>query len=167
MKMGDTSLYDEDILAWSEHQAEVLRRLASRQDLPNDLDLENIVEEIESVGRSEFNTVKSLLRLILIHLVKTWCDPDAEAVVHWASEVRNWHFQLLDAISPAMKSRIDLDQIWQQAVRQAHADLLAQRRDSQAGRIETALDRRICPVGLEALCHSEFDLAEALATLPP
>jgi hypothetical protein len=163
--MGEISLYDEDILAWSEHQAKVLRQLAARRDLPNDLDLENIAEEIESVGRSEFNTVKSLLRLILVHLVKTWSDPDAEAVAHWASEVRNWHFQLLDAISPAMKSRIDLDQIWRQAVRQAHADLLALRREGQAGRIETALDRRVCPIGLDTLCDAGFDLAEALAAL--
>jgi hypothetical protein len=164
--MGETSLYDEDILAWSEHQAEVLRQLAARRDLPNDLDLENIAEEIESVGRSEFNTVKSLLRLILVHLVKTWSDPDAEAVAHWSSEIRNWHFQLLDAISPAMKSRIDLDHIWRQAIRQAQADLLAQRPEDQAGRVGTALDRRICPIGLETLCDPGFEVAEALAALP-
>src|SRR6266705_578176 len=54
----DNSTYDADILAWSEQQAAVLRDLArSRHDLPNELDLENVAEEIECVGRSEFDAV--------------------------------------------------------------------------------------------------------------
>ena len=57
--MGDRSLYDEDILVWSEQQAAALRSLASRRDLPNELDLANVIEEIEDVGRSEFHTVES------------------------------------------------------------------------------------------------------------
>ena len=51
--MGDRSLYDEDILVWSEQQAAALRSMASRRDLPNELDLANVIEEIEDVGRSE------------------------------------------------------------------------------------------------------------------
>ena len=67
--MGDRSLYDEDILVWSERQAAALRSLASRRDLPNELDLANVIEEIEDVGRSEFHTVESLIENILAHLV--------------------------------------------------------------------------------------------------
>ena len=115
------------------------------------------------MGRSEFNTVRSLLRLILVHLVKTSSDPDAEAVAHWASEIRNWHFQFLDGISPAMKSRIDLDHI---CVRR-----FARPRPTcwlSGGKIKltgsgTALDRRVCPIGLETLCDPGFEfLAELL-----
>ena len=43
--MGDSSQYDEDILIWSERQAAALRSLATRRDLPNDLDLANVVED--------------------------------------------------------------------------------------------------------------------------
>ena len=50
--MGDRTLYDEDILIWSEQQAAALRSLASRRDLPNELDLANVIEEIEDAGRS-------------------------------------------------------------------------------------------------------------------
>ncbi len=64
--MAGSTLYDEDILRWSEQQAEIIRRLGSaRRDLPDDLDIENVAEEIESVGRSELAAVKSHLRLIL------------------------------------------------------------------------------------------------------
>ena len=44
--------YDDDILAWSERQAEALRRRSA-----NELDWDNIAEEIESVGRNEFHAV--------------------------------------------------------------------------------------------------------------
>ena len=40
-----SDLYEDDILLWSEHQAEALRRRAA-----NEIDWENVAEEIESVG---------------------------------------------------------------------------------------------------------------------
>ncbi len=58
--MGDSSLYDEDILIWSDQQAAALRSLAARRDLPNELDLANVIEEIEDVGRREINAATSL-----------------------------------------------------------------------------------------------------------
>jgi hypothetical protein len=51
-------LYDADILLWSEQQAEFLRRRAA-----NALDWDNLVEEIEAVGRNELHAVMSHLRL--------------------------------------------------------------------------------------------------------
>ena len=43
-----SDLYEDDILLWSEHQAEALRRRAA-----NEIDWENVAEEIEAVGRSQ------------------------------------------------------------------------------------------------------------------
>ena len=46
-----SGLYDEDIVLWSEQQADLLRRHAAGERANSaDLDWENIVEEIESVG---------------------------------------------------------------------------------------------------------------------
>ena len=67
-------LYDTDILAWSQRQAAVLRDLAARRDLPNELDLDHVAEEIEDVGRSELNAVQSFIRLCLVHIVKAACS---------------------------------------------------------------------------------------------
>jgi hypothetical protein len=47
------SEYDADILIWSQHQAALLRRLAAGEQVNEQIDWENVVEEIESVGRSE------------------------------------------------------------------------------------------------------------------
>ena len=61
--MDRRSLYEDDIYAWAQQQADALRRLATRRDLPNELDLENVAEEIEDVGRSELSRVESYIRL--------------------------------------------------------------------------------------------------------
>ena len=47
-----SDLYEADILAWSENQAALLRRLATGERVNNQIDWANVVEEIESVGRS-------------------------------------------------------------------------------------------------------------------
>jgi hypothetical protein len=48
------SLYDEDILAWSERQGALLRRIAAGERVDDhDLDWDNVAEEIERVGRSQ------------------------------------------------------------------------------------------------------------------
>ncbi|WP_428491884.1 DUF29 family protein [Rhodopila sp.] len=46
--------YDADILVWSEHQADLLRRRGAGE-LVNEADLDwtNLAEEIADVGRSE------------------------------------------------------------------------------------------------------------------
>ena len=61
--MSDT-LYDTDVLSWSEQQAELLRR-AARGERVNGLDWPNLIEEIEAVGRSEVRAVVSLLEQAL------------------------------------------------------------------------------------------------------
>jgi hypothetical protein len=84
--------YDEDFFAWSEQQAAALRDLArSRRGLPNALDPERIAEEIEDVGRAEFNAVKSHIRQILAHLIKAASEPAPGPASHWRKEVVAFH----------------------------------------------------------------------------
>ncbi len=45
------TLYDEDFVAWAEHQAEALRA-AARGGSNQALDWENLAEEIEDLGKS-------------------------------------------------------------------------------------------------------------------
>src|SRR5947209_9695716 len=83
IRMSNQSLYDEDILLWSEQQAAVIRRLGTTRAVPNDLDIENVAEEIESVGRSELAAVESFIRLILAHLIKLIVESGSDAESHW------------------------------------------------------------------------------------
>ena len=65
------SLYETDVTAWAERQAEALR--AGRFD---DLDLENLSEEIGDVSRREAEALESHLEPLLMHLLKWRHDPD-------------------------------------------------------------------------------------------
>src|SRR5918996_1107331 len=58
-------LYEKDLVLWAEHQAAMLR---ARQF--DELDLENLIEEVEDLGRRERDMVESHLETILEHLLK-------------------------------------------------------------------------------------------------
>ena len=54
-------LYERDALAWSERQADLLRRLAAGERLNEAVDWPNVIEEVQDVGLSELRAVRSLL----------------------------------------------------------------------------------------------------------
>ena len=64
-------LYDSDFYAWSREQVGLLRtgRLA-------EADIENIAEEIDSIGRTEKRELISRLEVLLLHLLKWRYQPD-------------------------------------------------------------------------------------------
>lgn len=74
-------LYDRDVLAWSEHQADLLRRLA-RGERVNDLDWEHVVEEIEDAGLCELHAAQSYLHQMLVQLLKPQGWPESPSVGH-------------------------------------------------------------------------------------
>ena len=110
-------LYDRDVLAWSEHQATLLRRVA-RGERVNDIDWTHVVEEIEDVGLSELNAVRSYLRQILAHLLKLHGGPDLSACNHRRSEIAAFQADAQQRFAPSMRQRIDLATIYAQALRQ-------------------------------------------------
>ena len=167
--MSETGLYETDILAWSEQQVAALRELASRRDLPNALDLSHVLEEIDDVGQSEFNAVKSFIRLILGHAIKCVADPDAQSVRHWHAETGNWQSELVDRLTPGMRRKIDLDSLWRRAMRQAELDLLEQGRDAALADLAETLGGKPCPVGIDDLLDDPPDpaaLVARIATVP-
>jgi len=64
------TLYERDFYAWANEQAALLRagRLA-------EADLENIAEEIESIGRGEKRELVLRLKILLTHLLKWQFQP--------------------------------------------------------------------------------------------
>jgi hypothetical protein len=143
-------LYERDVLAWSESQAALLRRLA-RVERVNDVDWAHVVEEIEDAGLSELNAVRNYLRLILTHLLKLRFWPNDQAAPHWRGEVVTFQRDAAQRFAPSMRQRIDLERLYRDAV----AAVTAIRSDDTA---QTALPDR-CPFTLEQL------LTEALGEL--
>jgi hypothetical protein len=63
--------YEHDFSAWLQQQAEALRA----KDWPA-LDVDNLIEELETLGRSERNALWSHLRILLMHLLKWRYQPE-------------------------------------------------------------------------------------------
>jgi len=63
------ALYETDFYAWTPEQNEKLRRLLDQR-VNTDLDLENLAEEIESMGRSDRSQLETRLANLIEHLLK-------------------------------------------------------------------------------------------------
>lgn len=63
--MNTAPVNQQDFYAWTQQQAELLR---SRQF--NKIDLEQLIEEVESMGNSELRELESRLTVLLMHLLK-------------------------------------------------------------------------------------------------
>jgi len=110
-------LYDRDALAWSEHQASLLRRVA-RGERVNEVDWDHVIEEIEDVGLSQLHAVESYLELILVHLLKITTWPDSDAVSHWRAELASFQSNAVRRFAPSMHQRLDMASAYRSAVRQ-------------------------------------------------
>ncbi len=111
-------LYDTDIVLWSEEQTARLKRVAAAERLNLDSpDWANIIEEIESVGRSEIGAVESLLFQAILHDLKVQAWPQSRYVEHWKGEARAFRTQASFRFVPSMRQRIDISRIYRKAVR--------------------------------------------------
>jgi len=64
-------LYEQDFYAWVEQTAELLK--SRNWEI---LDLENLIEEVVDLGKSQQRALQSALRLILSHLLKWKYQPE-------------------------------------------------------------------------------------------
>jgi hypothetical protein len=111
-----SELYDTDILLWSEQQGELLRRLAAGERVNHRVDWQNVVEEVESVGRSQLSAVQSFLVQALVHELKAQGWPSAPDVEGWLAEARRFRGDAAEAFVPSMRQRIDMDRVYQRAL---------------------------------------------------
>ena len=92
-----------DFYAWANEQAALLR--AGRL---SEADIENIAEEIESMGRSERRELVSRLTVLLVHLLKWRYQPDLRGR-SWHLTIEQQRFRMQDhlADNPSLKSQLD------------------------------------------------------------
>ena len=80
-------LYERDFLTWTEWQAALLRRLAAGERVNETVDWLNLIEGVEDLGRSEVNSVSSLLSRALEHLLTLHGWPGSGSAEHWRREM--------------------------------------------------------------------------------
>ena len=108
-----SDLYDTDIALWSDHQAALLRRRAAGE-LVNDAELDwpNIAEEIEDVGKSQRQAVKSHLILALLRDLKAEAWPRSLSEPSWRAEARLDRRQARRKFTPGMRRSIDMAELY-------------------------------------------------------
>ena len=123
--MSTESLYEEDFYAWTQRQAELLRRLPA---VGNEIDLEHVAEEIEDLGRSDLRAAQSLCEHIVEHFLKLEFSGLDEPADHWRDEIVEWRVQLEQILTRSIEAKLDLPSQYRVAlrlVRRVERDVLA------------------------------------------
>ncbi len=139
-----TTLYDTDFYAWTQHQVALLRTEEFEA-----VDWDNLIEEIDSLGKSQRQEVRSRLTILIMHLLKLQYQP-ARRTRSWRTTVITQRADLepLLADNPTLRAHLALliAEAYSVAVKKAAA--------------ETGLDKQSfpveCPWSAAQLLDEEF-----------
>jgi hypothetical protein len=138
-------LYETDFYAWTRAQAKELRRFARTR--PNlRLDLAHLAEEIQDLGKSEYEAVFSLMQRIIEHLLLIEHSSATDQRLHWSDEIDEFRDQLDRKLSPTIRRRLkrEFDEAFARARRRV------QRKMVRYGETRVAADLPArCPYTLE------------------
>lgn len=158
--MPADTLYEDDIVTWSEQQARAIRELVrTRPELSNAIDWDNVVEEIETLGRNEWKGVASKIRVALAHIIKAVCDRESMSVRAWSHETLQALSDARDDFRPSMRQHLDLQAIWAKAFQQAAYSLRPYNVT-----IPPAIPKT-CPFTLDEILSENFDPDQAVIVL--
>ena len=108
--MGTLNLYENDFYAWTQEQAKLLKDKALDK-----LDINNLFEEIESMGKHEKRELSSRLEVLLMHLLK-WKYQPARQCKSWQRTIK---IQRIDLIKH-LKSNPSLNAIVNEYIQDAY-----------------------------------------------
>jgi len=131
--------YETDFYSWSLEQARSVREGQWAQ-----IDRENVAEEIESLGREQFNKLESAFRVLLMHMLK-WDHQPKRRSRSWIISIKEQRLVVnhILADNPGLRPRIP------EAIERAY------QRAILAAAKETKLDEAVFP---EALVYSFDDI---------
>lgn len=120
LKTALQTLYEADYLRWIEITVEKLQS----QDYAN-VDWENLIEEIEDMGRSEKRSLESNLIVVLLHLLKWQYQPERRSG-SWEASIIEHRRRIKKALkeSPTLKPYLEgiFAECYIEAVKQAKAE---------------------------------------------
>ena len=111
--------YEQDFVGWLNTQAELLKT-----GKVNELDIKNLVEEIEAMGRSEKRELENRMIILVMHLLKWTFQPNYQSR-SWANTINEQRRRIGRVIkdSPSLKNSLNdtewFNDIWQSALYQA------------------------------------------------
>jgi hypothetical protein len=116
-----SKLYERDFCLWV---ADTVAKLQARNF--DQLDLENLIEEIDSLARRDRRELKNRLDVLLNHLLKRCYVPTPENYRGWELTIREQRKRLQRLLeeSPSLRNYFseDFDVIWRAALADAQED---------------------------------------------
>ena len=142
--------YDEDFYAWTQYQAQVLRSLPTTD---NRFDREHVAEEIEDLGKSERNAVRSEVRWVLEHFLKLAYSPAGDPRYGWMRSITEAREILEDRVTGTLRHDVEasLARLYRGARKQAELSL----REHGEGDAAAALPQQ-CPYTLDQLLEDDW-----------
>ena len=144
--MQTTTLYDQDFYAWTQCQMELLQ--ARRWD---ELDIANLIEELDSLGKQQRQELRNRLGVLLGHLLKWHYQPEGRSK-SWRATIREQrreiqrHLKENPSLKPYLAEAIEIGY-------ENGLDLLDR---------ETLLDRdqlpQVCPFSLAEIFGSDIEV---------
>ena len=120
LEASHKNLYEADFLQWIETTVEQLKA----QDYAN-VDWENLVDEIETMGRSERSSLKSNLVVVLMHLLK-WQYQSERRSNSWKGSIAEHRRRIRNELKDSSSLKPYLEEIFDEcyvdAVEQAIAE---------------------------------------------
>lgn len=145
---GAKDLYSADFAAWSSTQARLLRAMRFVE-----LDLAHLAEEVEDLGHSERDAVRSQVRRIAEHLLKLEHSPASEPRDGRKDTLTDARSILEDKLSPSLRSDLEtmLPRLYAQILPKASRQL------RRFGEPEAARSLPLaCPYTLDDICRAEW-----------
>lgn len=109
------SLYEQDEHLWLTETIKLLKENRLER-----LDIENLIEELEDLGKRDKNRVESFLRQIIIHLLllQYWTTEYEYNYRHWQGEIATFRVQLNRSLTTNFKQYLldNMGDIYQESV---------------------------------------------------
>ena len=137
-------LYDADFVQWIDQATQLLR-----QGRFDELDIENLIEEVEDLGKRDRRALCSDLKIVVLHLLKWQFQPEQRSG-SWRGSIRE-HRQRIERIlkdSPSLRGYLE----------QEYRDCYAQARPLAADETGLALNMfpSNCPYTTAQMLDHEF-----------
>ncbi len=140
----DRVLYQADYYGWLQENAQLIREKRF-----SELDVDNIIEELESMGKSEKRELSNRLTVLLMHLLK-WQYQSVKRSTSWRNTIAVQRIDIRELLedSPSLRREVT-DKI---AVAYEKAVLTAE--------VETGIEKQnfpaACPFSFEQILDEDF-----------
>jgi hypothetical protein len=148
--MRDGPRYEDDFYAWTQRQAQVVRTMPVTD---NRFDREHVAEEIEDLGKSERDAVRSQVSRIIEHFLKLAYSLGQTPRFDWMGTILDARQELLDKLAPALRHEVEgaLEKLYSDARRRAALGLRRYGEAEAAKRLPGT-----CPYSWDEICQEDW-----------